>query len=530
MFKKMKLATKMISGFSVSLIIVACIVVGVYTISDSIETNAKIAKTESVVYAGVAREMKLDVVQVQQWLSDISATRAQDGLDDGFKEAEDSKISFFQGLNKFRELYKGKNDQRRLQELVSLEVAFHKYYEVGTMMAQAYISGGPAEGNKAMASFDEAAASLSEKIELFVDQQIKALDTAMEEIISLVGFLRQSVLIAGISAVVIGILVAWAIIVSITKPINKIVASLSQGAEQLASASQQVSSSSQHLADGASNQAASIEETSSSLEEMSAMTKQNADNSQQADNLMKDASKVVDTANDSMGRLTTSMVDISKASEETSRIIKTIDEIAFQTNLLALNAAVEAARAGEAGAGFAVVADEVRNLAMRAADAAKNTAEMIEGTVKKVNEGSELVNTTNEAFTEVADSAAMVGELVGEIAAASREQAQGIDQINTAVVEMDKIVQQTAATAEESASASEEMNAQCVVTNEIVDSLKTLIQGGKGSKTLSRAGDKESSFSNQVDDKYQQSETSLPAKKVNPASLIPLGDGGFRDF
>ncbi|MCP4123621.1 MAG: methyl-accepting chemotaxis protein, partial [Bacteroidetes bacterium] len=220
--------------------------------------------------------------------------------------------------------------------------------------------------------------------------------------------------------------IAWLIARSISKPINVITHGMSEGANQVASASSQVSSSSQSMAEGASQQAASIEETSSSMEEMSSMTKKNAENASHADNLMKEANQVVTTANESMGHLTTSMEDISKASEETSKIIKTIDEIAFQTNLLALNAAVEAARAGEAGAGFAVVADEVRNLAMRAADAAKNTAELIEGTVKKVSDGSELVSTTNEAFGQVAESAAKVGDLVAEISEASKEQSNGI--------------------------------------------------------------------------------------------------------
>jgi len=259
---------------------------------------------------------------------------------------------------------------------------------------------------------------------------------------------------------------------------------MDEGADQVASASGQLSGSSQSLAEGAAEQAASIEETSSSLEEMSSMTKQNADKAHEADNLMKESTKVMERANQSMNELNTSMTEISKASEETQKIIKTIDEIAFQTNLLALNAAVEAARAGEAGAGFAVVADEVRNLAMRAADAAKNTAGLIEGTVKKVKDGSELVITTNEAFTEVATSASRVGELVGEIDAASNEQAQGIDQVNKAVGEMDKVIQQNAANAEESASASEEMNAQAEQMKGAVSELVALV-GGKDNRVSS---------------------------------------------
>lgn len=318
---------------------------------------------------------------------------------------------------------------------------------------------------------------------------------------------------------------------SISKPINVITTGLSEGANQVASASGQVSSSSQSMAEGASQQAASIEETSSSMEEMSSMTKKNAENASSADGLMKEVNLVVITANESMGQLTKSMEDISKASEETSKIIKTIDEIAFQTNLLALNAAVEAARAGEAGAGFAVVADEVRNLAMKSADAAKNTAELIEGTVKKVKDGSEIVSTTNEAFGKVADSAAKVGDLVAEISEASKEQSNGIEQVNAAIAEMDNVVQQNAASAEESASASEEMNAQAEQLRDYVGEL-TMLVIGKKDQNISTGGNRtvkpvfnHSKLSGSGNKKMLAHD----AKEIRPDQVIPFDDE-FEDF
>jgi len=280
-------------------------------------------------------------------------------------------------------------------------------------------------------------------------------------------------LLGGVFASVLGV----AILRNINQRLNRVAGSLDDNAVRVAATSRTVSDSGQGLSLGASQQAASLEETSASLEEIASMTRQNSENAHQADTLMKETTQTVGAANESMKGLIHSMDDIAKSSEETSKIVRTIDEIAFQTNLLALNAAVEAARAGEAGAGFAVVADEVRSLAMRAADASKHTSKLIEDTVSKVNRGAGLVETTNEAFGNVASSLGKVGGLVSGIAAASNDQAEGVAQINMAVADVDQVTQRSATNAEAAAAASQEMSDQADEMKVLVGDLMALIKG-----------------------------------------------------
>ena len=331
-----------------------------------------------------------------------------------------------------------------------------------------------------------ALADTQAKLKSIIDNLTQDQDKAQASMQNVAIWSEYASLVAAGVGVLVGILLAFFITRAITKPIDRVVEGLSAGSQEVAAASSQVSDSSQSLAEGSSEQAAALEETSSALEEMSSMSQQNSENAMQADNLMKEAVSVVGMANDSMSQLKDAMSRIDAASGETAKIIKTIDEIAFQTNLLALNAAVEAARAGEAGAGFAVVADEVRSLAMRAAEAAKNTQELIEGNLQNIEQGSKIVNNTDEAFSKVQEAAQKVAELVGEIAAASSEQNQGIAQINTATLEMDKVTQQVASNAEESAAASEELSAQAESMQGLVGDLTKLVEGAESSNGTPR--------------------------------------------
>ena len=279
----------------------------------------------------------------------------------------------------------------------------------------------------------------------------------------------------GLLAIAVGIVVSYYITRSITKPVNKIVDALNEGAQQVAAASNQLSSSAQQLSQGSSEQASAIEETSSTLQESSSMLQQNTANTKQAAGLSEQAKESADKGSHEMQEMMSSIQEIKKSSDQIAKIIKVIDDIAFQTNILALNAAIEAARAGEAGMGFAVVAEEVRNLAQRSAQAAKDTTTIIEANIELSGKGVAVAERVREALSEITVQAKKVSELMEEIAAASQEQAQGVDQVNKAMTQMESVTQQNAANAEESASAAEELTAQADSMRKIVRELSQLV-------------------------------------------------------
>lgn len=353
--------------------------------------------------------------------------------------------------------------------------------------------------------------------------------------------LRTASIIALIMGVSLSVLLGYFITRSINSSLGEIILSLSSGSAEVDSASQQLSESSQSLAESASEQAASLQETSSSLEQMSAQIKQSAQNATQAEKAMKHAQPLVDNGVQAMMRMNETMEDIKNASLETSKIIKTIDDIAFQTNLLALNAAVEAARAGEAGKGFAVVAEEVRSLAHKSAQAAKNTSELIEKSQDRSDRGLTVAQEVTENLEKISKSVGDVSTLVVEISAASSEQASGIAQINTAMSEMDKTVQNNASSSEESASAAEELSSQAVELRAMIDRLVDLV--GENSQKKARKSEEKHNRkierSNVTFDDFQSEKfgshskkASAPKapKKVDARELIPLDDDDFSDF
>ncbi len=293
----------------------------------------------------------------------------------------------------------------------------------------------------------------------------------------------------------------------VTRPLLAAITKLDEGADSVALAARQVAEANQQVAEGSSQQAASLEETSSSLEVTTSMTKRNADNAREADALMAQANQAGDHANRAMTDLNASIKEIAAASDATAKIVKTIDDIAFQTNLLALNAAVEAARAGEAGAGFAVVADEVRSLSRRAADAARETASLIDTTLNRVKQGLQEVDKTASAFAQVSQSTTEVKHLVAEIAAASQEQAQGVEQISKALTDIDQVVMQNAANTEESASAATELSNQAQYLKEAVITLVSIVGRREEAATTAAA-----------------SPDTVPARALTPArqNLVPV--------
>jgi methyl-accepting chemotaxis protein len=542
MFGNMKVGAKVRGGFIFTAVLATGIgAVGYLGLTWQLDLAHDIFTTD-VAEEVLAQQIKVEMLQHRRsekdFLLNIGKKEAQRKYLATFEHDSASLKSKMQALNDLLQR-ESRIAPVLKQGAAGLKETYGKYY-AGFQSVRAAVEADPQttpqHGNDLMSRYKDSIHLLEstiDKLAAAVEENIQhSTAEALQQ-----GTVAKNVILA---SALVGVALVALIIFLTSRLLNNVILTSVRGlqrtSEEIASASVMVSSSSQSLAQGTSEQAAAIEETSSSLEEISSMTKTNADNAAQANQLMAEAKNVVGRANASMGELSQAMNGIQRASQDTGKIIKTIDEIAFQTNLLALNAAVEAARAGEAGAGFAVVAEEVRNLAQRAAEAARNTTGLIEETLNRVRQGSDLAQRTNADFAAVTESAAKVGELVGEIAAASAEQAQGIDQVNRAVADMDKVTQQNAANAEESASASEELSAQALAMERIVDGLADLV-GGHGES------DQDKARNQQPAGKEAAKRKALPFPSIGrpqsimaihtptkPKQAIPLEEGDFKDF
>ena len=453
------------------------------TISQSISGDSM----PGIVYATIAdQSLANNQVNVQRLIREETAGRRKSIRDD----LDRISTTITEALSKYEASIRAEEDRRLFAEVTVRRPEYRKIRDQLFTLIET-------DRSAAVACLDgpqwAAFTAYSKACGALVDYNKKNGEESAAILSATVVATERILLSLGVIALGIGITVGVFTVRRTNTAMSAVVQTVSAGAEQIAAAASQVSSASQSLAEGSSQQAAALEETSSSLEEMASMTKRNADNASQCNALMAQAKEVVGEMARATDEMSQTMSKIKKSSDETTKIIHTIDEIAFQTNILALNAAVEAARAGEAGAGFAVVADEVRNLAQRCAQAAKETAVKLEESVNNADQGVQVSSRVADSLQRTVSNATKVAQLVAEIATASGEQNQGIGQINTAVSQMDKVTQSNAGTAEESAAAAEEMSAQSIALKEAVVNLQQLV----GSATRSIESDASTSRVNQ---------------------------------
>ncbi len=486
---------KIIFGMSVPIVFFGAFVLFLYSGLKEIKGQIFQIEKESVVYALIAKDMAQDITQVQQYLTDVSATQGKDGLDDGWKEAEVNYKAFLAGVDQFQKYYELKSDKAQLNTLIEIRAKAERFYLQGKKLAAAYVEGGAEMGNAMMPQFDKSSLELQASLKPFIDGQLKQVSDSTEKASQEANVLISTSIWLGLLVFFLSTCLAIYVTRSINQPLqhilsalddlgqgegdlshqlpplgsdfgkisdslnlfiqklHKIVSSIRTSSDIIATNSGQIAAGNMELSGRTEDQASAIQENASAMEQLSGTVANNAANAKQANTLVMAASDVAVRGGDVVGKVVDTMSSINASSKRIVDIISVIDGIAFQTNILALNAAVEAARAGEQGRGFAVVASEVRGLAQRSAAAAREIKELITESVNEVSAGEKLVAAAGETMHEIVESVARVSQIMEEIARASEEQSLGIHQANQAIVLMENGAQQNVALVEESAAA-----------------------------------------------------------------------------
>ncbi len=506
MFKNISIGVRL--GVSIGFVVVlfSATMFAVGTALFNLTNDVKQINEITLPYVMVADEMDLGRSEVQQFLTDVSATHDRAA----YKEAEESANRFLNGTEKFKELYRRNNDTFNLKQIEDIEVSFNKFYNSGKVMAEAYINNGIDAGNLLMkgtdqiAGFDQDSEAIASSLEKFRTQQVAEANKITLGAVSAANTTMFVMIWGGIAAALAAAILGVWIVRSILRQLGgepayvaEVVSKVADGdltvqvhtkandnksmlfairgmveklisivsdvrttTDGITTSSQEVAMGNSDLSQRTEEQASSLEETASSMEELASTVRQNAENAKQANQLAANASGVAVKGGQVVGEVVQTMASISTSSKKIVDIISVIEGIAFQTNILALNAAVEAARAGEQGRGFAVVASEVRNLAQRSAAASKEIKDLIGDSVEKVDIGAKQVEQAGATMEEIVTAVKRVTDIMSEIAAASNEQSMGIEQVNQAITQMDEVTQQNAALVEEAAAASESMREQ----------------------------------------------------------------------
>lgn len=490
----MKTWEKMALGFSLVVFVIVLTIIIVISNLINVEKSSSQVRDESLPHALEADRMAFSAVQVQQWLTDVSATHNTDG----YKNAEDAAADFKEGLKKFRKMFEEEHDQKMLAQLDELEKSFDAYYILGRKMADVYINKGTDEGNKIMEDFDKTSATLTKEMNDLQKIQVTEAKHNMASVVTAVGNVRLLLIVMGGITLLFSIGVSVWLTLGVTIPLGgepqemeeiarrisegdltvrflntgkttglyaamkymtekltSIVSEVKRVSMHVAAGSQEMSSSSEELSQGATEQAASAEEASASVEEMASNIHQNAQNASQTERIALKAAKNAEDG----GKAVSGTVD---AMRKITEKINIIEEIARQTNMLALNAAIEAARAGEHGRGFAVVAAEVRKLAEKSQEAAREISEVSSSSIEVANRAGELLN-------QIVPDIRKTSELIQEINSATIEQNAGADQINKAIQQLDQVIQQNASVSEEMASTAEELASQAEQLKEMME-------------------------------------------------------------